>query len=435
MKHRLIDISVTTKQWYSGNHAWFDARLKPDTTIEVNWGDGAHSVLIALQTELSRVEHHYKKFDSDETYLIEFCSETPDALLELQDGLREMTLNHINFHLCPELRKMRISHLPETDFSKCPGLEELEAYNCYCKILDLHTAPGLRKLSCGDSGYLEKLILTGNDRLEELECQVNPRLTKVTLSNNSSLRKIKSHMTAIDNKSMDFISSILTKNNPPETIKMYRVIALGYRAGMIVDRLRARKQYEDIKFVYCNVNEDMLSEWGSEEDEHIHLKNLAQCREAIHDDNELMAVLVTCLGNDFDSSRKYAAEIMNELRGYADHTYCLATIPYPAGRQRGSAIEILNLITDLSDITVVQDDLKEPYNYDPLGMDKGLVRFLDLVLSHPSKRQSSECDELPLGVCATEKELLMEMNTIYSKDMPEYYKAGTFSFHERTNEC
>ena len=148
-----------------------------------------------------------------------------------------------------------------------------------------------------------------------------------------------------------------------------------------------------------------------------------------------MAVLVTCLGNDFDSSRKYAAEIMDELRGYADHTYCFATIPYPAGRQRGSAIEILNLLTDLSDITVVQDDLKEPYNYDPLGMDKGLVRFLDLVLSHRSKEQSSECDELPLGVCATEKELLMEMNIIYSNDMPEYYKAGTFSFHERTNEC
>ena len=84
---------------------------------------------------------------------------------------------------------------------------------------------------------------------------------------------------------------------------------------MIVDRLRARKHYDDIRFVYCNANEDSLSEWGNEEDEHIHLKNMVQCREAIHDDCELMTVLVTCLGNDFneDSSREYAVEIMGEL--------------------------------------------------------------------------------------------------------------------------
>ncbi|MBD5197516.1 MAG: hypothetical protein HDS89_08740 [Bacteroidales bacterium] len=215
---------------------------------------------------------------------------------------------------------------------------------------------------------------------------------------------------------------------------MYRVIALGYRAGMIVDRLRARKHYDDIRFVYCNANEDLLSEWGNDEDEHIHLKNMEQCREAIHDDNELMAVLVTCLGNDNDSSRKYAVEIMGELWDYADHVYCFATIPYPAGGQRDSAIEIFNSLTDWSELTVLQDDLKEPYNYDPLWMDKGLVRFLELILSRPKKGGTFDYDEVPFGVVATDEQLLKALNAMYSNNMPEYYMAGTFSFHESTHD-
>ncbi len=50
---------------------------------------------------------------------------------------------------------------------------------------------------------------------------------------------------------------------------MFRVIALGYRAGMIVDRLRAKKNFDDIRFVYCNTDSRLLHEWGKEEDEHI----------------------------------------------------------------------------------------------------------------------------------------------------------------------
>lgn len=435
MKQRLISISVTTKQWYSGNHAWFDARLRPGTTIDVVWGDGTRSVLVALQTELLRVEHYYKKIDSDETYQIEFWSETPDALLELQDGLREMTLNRIDFHLCPELKKMRIVHIPDTDFSKCPALEELEVFNCSCKVLDLHTAPGLRKLSCGGSGHLEKLLLTGNDKLEELDCQVNPRLTKVTLSNKSSLKKIKAYRTEIDDKSMDFISRILKKNNPPESIKMYRVVALGYRAGLIVDRLRARGKYDDIRFVYCNTDNNFSHQRGNENDEHILLTSISQCREAIHDDNELMAVLVTCLGNDFDCSWKYASEIMGELWDYADRTYSFASIPFMAGGQRDSAVKVFKELTCWSDVSVLQDDLKEPYNKVPLDMDNGLVYLLDVVLSHYHKGRNSDFDELPFGVWATDNQVMMALRAVYSnsRKMSEYYKAGTFSFHEGTN--
>lgn len=121
--------------------------------------------MIPLQTKLSRIDHYYEKYESEKTYQIEFWSESSDALIELKNGPCEMTLNHIEFIQCPALRKISISHLPETDFTKCPALEELEAFNCHCKILDLHTAPALRKLSCGYSGFLEELILTENNKL------------------------------------------------------------------------------------------------------------------------------------------------------------------------------------------------------------------------------------------------------------------------------
>lgn len=217
---------------------------------------------------------------------------------------------------------------------------------------------------------------------------------------------------------------------------MFRVVALGYRAGMIVDRLRAKKNFDDIRFVYCNTDSSLLHEWGKEEDEHILLTGIAQCREAIHDDNELMAVLVTCMFGDVvgNDSWKYSSEIMAELWNYADHSYCITSLPFWAGRQRPAAIEMFKKITYWSDITVLQDDLKEPYNHFPIEMDKGLIRFLDLLLSHPHKGRSPELDDLPFGVWATEKQLWMALDAMYSNNMPEYYEAGTFSFHKSAHE-
>lgn len=213
---------------------------------------------------------------------------------------------------------------------------------------------------------------------------------------------------------------------------MFRVVALGYRAGMIVDRLRAKKKYEDIRFVYCNSDSRLLSGHVGKEDEHILLTDIAQCREAIHDDNELMAILVTCL--DEDCSRIYASEIMSELWNYADHSYCIASLPFVAGGHRPAAIEEFNRITYWADITVLQDDLKEPYRYHLLDLGIGIIRFLDMLLSHPRKGKSSQLDELPFGVWATEKQLWMALNAMYSNNMPEYYEAGTFSFHKSTHE-
>lgn len=37
---QLLSVTVTTKTWTQGNQAWFDAKIKPGATVEVNWGDG-----------------------------------------------------------------------------------------------------------------------------------------------------------------------------------------------------------------------------------------------------------------------------------------------------------------------------------------------------------------------------------------------------------
>lgn len=161
---------------------------------------------------------------------------------------------------------------------------------------------------------------------------------------------------------------------------------------------------------------------------------MTQCREAIHSDNDLMSVLVTDLYED--CSRQYAVEIMYELWSYADRAYCFASIPFYAGGKREPAIEVFNEITGCSDLTVLQDNLKQGEDVFFINRDLGTLHFLDLLLSHSKKGLSSECDELPFGVWATEKQIYMALHAMYSNNpkMQRYYKAGTFSFHKSTHE-
>lgn len=213
---------------------------------------------------------------------------------------------------------------------------------------------------------------------------------------------------------------------------MYRVIALGHEAGEIVDRLRSADIYDDIRFVFCNTESNRLKTHGRDDDEHILLTGIAQCREAIHDDCELMAILVASL-EDGDSL-KYAMEIMYELWSYADYTYCFATTPYGDGvrekrRPLGSAFK---WITDYSIITILQDNNRLP---EGLSRNKGMARLLGLVLQHPRKGLSEDRDELPFGVWATEKQLYMALQAVYSNDseLSGYYDAEVFSFHKSTH--
>lgn len=215
---------------------------------------------------------------------------------------------------------------------------------------------------------------------------------------------------------------------------MFRVIALGYWAGEIIDRLRVTGNYDDIRFIFCDTDKRQLMAHGNENDDHILLTDIAQCREAIHDDNELMAVLVTTLNED--CSLQYASEIMSELWNYADRTYCFATIPFYAGGKREAAIKVLKTITYWSDISVVQDMLKTPDSTFFIDYYDAIAKLLAVVLRHPLKGLSEERDKMPLGVWATEKQMFMALNAFYTNnpEMESYYKAGTFSFHKSTHK-
>ena len=214
---------------------------------------------------------------------------------------------------------------------------------------------------------------------------------------------------------------------------MYRVIALGHEAGEIVNQLRRTGIYDDIRFVFCDTESNRLKIHGRDDDEHVLLTGIAQCREVIHDDCELMAVLVTSLEDD--DSLKYAMEIMYELWNYADYTYCFVTTPdgNAVKKKRGPLADAFNWITDYSIITVLQDNSRLP---EDLGRNKGMARLLGTVLQHPRKGLSEDRDELPFGVWATEKQLYMALHAVYSNNpgLSGYYHAEVFSFHKSTHK-
>lgn len=213
---------------------------------------------------------------------------------------------------------------------------------------------------------------------------------------------------------------------------MYRVVALGDWAGGVVDRLRENGIYDDIRFVFCDTDERRLAAHGNKEDEHILLNNLTQCREAIHDDCELMAVLVVNLE---EIAREYVIEIIYELWGYADYTYCFAAGPVLAEITKGTgkSAELFKWITDYSVITVYQD---ESCLTEGLDRNDGIAQLLGLVLRHACKYKSDEREDVPFGVWATEKQLFMALQAVYSNHAQTqgYYEAESFTFHKSTHE-
>lgn len=214
---------------------------------------------------------------------------------------------------------------------------------------------------------------------------------------------------------------------------MYRVVALGHWAAGVVDRLRTIGNFDDIRFVYYDTDTECLMSHGNNNDEYILLTSLEQCREAIRNDCEFMTVLVTDLGDR--ATLKYVANIVYELWGYADYTYCFATAPKLGNTTviKEEYAKLFRWITDHSLITVLQDRSRLPENLDSYN---GIALLLGLVLHHPRKGTSDKRNELPLGVLATEKQLYMAFQAMYSNnpEMQGYYDAATFSFHKSTHE-
>ena len=76
---------------------------------------------------------------------------------------------------------------------------------------------------------------------------------------------------------------------------MFRVVALGYRAGMMVDRLRAKKNYDDIRFVYCNTDSSQLHDRVKALESRLPL--VMDCQD-FDDDYELEGTLRYCFNSE-----------------------------------------------------------------------------------------------------------------------------------------
>lgn len=216
---------------------------------------------------------------------------------------------------------------------------------------------------------------------------------------------------------------------------MIRVVTVGNGAGNIVDQLRRNKTYSGVEFVYCDTDAEMLNTHGVETDKHVLLTpNMERVRKDVHSDNDIATVLVCCLGGK--TTIKYALEIAWELSDYSDKTFYLATIPSSCegAERRANALKVFEDITTewgKCDIAVLQDNDNVPGCLNISQMDNGIVKFLDLLLSHLKKFHSEEEVVLPFAVWATKKQAFMALRAMYcnNPELNEYYKMNTFSIH------
>lgn len=211
---RLLHISINTLKWDEGNHVWFDARLKPGTSIEVHWGDGSHSTLRHRQGfGMCRVAHYYNSAEKKEwPFEIEFYSDDSDALEELVDGTWETQVNRVTFVDCPALKYLQYIHLDNVDFSGCPNIETLEIREYYPSKLNLSYLQRLRKLICRSSCNLTFLDLTMNPSIEELDVSHCYDLRKIAVSNSSKLRIVANSYTKLDSHTLKWLQATVERN-------------------------------------------------------------------------------------------------------------------------------------------------------------------------------------------------------------------------------
>ena len=211
---RLLHISINTLEWTEGNHVWFDARLKPGTSIEVHWGDGSHSTLRHRQGfGMCRVAHYYNSAEKKEwPFEIEFYSDDSEALEELVDGTWETWVKRVVFEDCPALVYLQYTQLHSVDFSGCPNLRTLVVNEYYASELDLSLMPHLKKLICRASNNLTALNLTKNPALEELDVSHCLELRKIAVSNSSKLRIVANDFTELDAHTLNWLQATVERN-------------------------------------------------------------------------------------------------------------------------------------------------------------------------------------------------------------------------------
>ena len=209
----LLTVSINTLEWTEGNHSWFDAKLKPNSTIYVSWGDGKTSTMHTNDKGgWCRVAHYYAGCEGKRhPFLITFESEDSSALEGLVDGTWETEVERLSIVDCPALNYLQYVQLPTTDFSGAPNIQTLVVTEYYGNVLDISCLPGLKKLICRSS-KINNLDLTRNNELEELDVSYCQRLKKISVSNDSRLRIVANEYTEIDPKSLEWLQKTVTRN-------------------------------------------------------------------------------------------------------------------------------------------------------------------------------------------------------------------------------
>lgn len=207
---RLLHIPLRTIDWTEGEHVWFDAKMIPDSTITVAWGDGKKSTLGPNHGGWARVEHYYAHKEHD--YLIEFLSETPECLLELVDGTWETDVHAVHIDNCPTLQLLQYHNVPIFNFSGCPNLEALDANSYYGSSIDLSGLPKLKQLRLHSAKRIKSVNLTKNRELELLDISFCDLLKKIAIPNGSKLKRLNMEFIELNKHSTEWLMKALEAN-------------------------------------------------------------------------------------------------------------------------------------------------------------------------------------------------------------------------------
>lgn len=209
---QLLSISVTTKTWTEGNHAWFDAQIKPGAVVEVHWGDGKHSTFPQVNDCWSRVEHYYGCKGKVESFEIEFLSDDEDALITLIDGTWEMTVHDVRLKNCPALKALQYCQADNIDFSGATDLEIIDCHEYSGENIDFPPLKKLKQLSLRGSYDLKVLDLSRIPSIEILNIGYCWKLTKVVVSNQSKLKTLSYDFTELDKHTLKWLKNTVRQN-------------------------------------------------------------------------------------------------------------------------------------------------------------------------------------------------------------------------------
>lgn len=188
---RLLYISGKTKTWTEGNHAWFDVKLRKDTSITIYWGDGGSSFVSAPYHKDSwlRVEHLYKNPKVVSPYIIEFFSDVSESILGLVDGLWETNAQELVVENSPSMMMLTIHQLERMCLLGSPNLSYLDCESFRGESLELNYLTELTQLHC-NSSEMHVLDISHCTKIEVLGLYGCHNLRCLRINNKAPLAKV-----------------------------------------------------------------------------------------------------------------------------------------------------------------------------------------------------------------------------------------------------